>query len=519
MNLKSNGKWFVTALLAGSALFCCATAFAADSEWVHPSATKALAYKKLPTGDTIPDFSYAGYKGGGVALPSVAVKKTLSPSGGDDTAAIQQALDEISGMELVNGFRGALQLAPGIFHCSQTIAVRQSGVVLRGSGDRSTVLELTPEPHLGLAIRGETSVEPLGSPVRIVDPYVPAGAASFNIKDAATFTVGDTIQIIRPVTDEWVRFMGMNDLKRNGKQQTWVSGDIRTERVIARISGNTIFLDVPVTDSYDAKYLGPDGAQIIKIKRTGLISQVGLENFRLIAPPQKITLGQRSYSAISMRGAVDSWLRDIEVVDTTNGVSIGDATSRITVQKVSVVQNVPIIGGAKPADFAVSGSQVLFDRISGSGDSTFFFATQAKVQGPNVILNCAFRGNGRIQPHQRWATGVLIDSCKIPDGGIDLQNRGEMGSGHGWAIGWSVAWNNEAPSFVIQQPPGSMNWSIGNRGEHKKIPMPTFGSPPRHDPLPQGIVESPGKPVTPGSLYLEQLSRRLGPQALKNIGY
>jgi len=513
-------KASLVALLALSALLPSGTAAAANSEWVHPNNKGALVYKKLVSGDSIPDFSYAGYMSGGVALPIVPVKKTLIPSGADDTAAIQQALDEIASMDAVNGFRGALLLAPGIFHCSSTIVLAQSGVVLRGSGSISTILELTGQPHLGVAIRGDSrSIQSVGSPVPISDPYVPAGANSFRVKDPANFAAGDTIQIIRPVTDEWIRFMGMDDLKRNGKKQTWVSGDIRTERSISRISGNTLYVDVPLTDSFDAKYLGVGGTKVIKINRAGLISQVGIENLRLVAPPQKITLGQRSYSAVTMRGAVDSWLRDIEIIDTTNGVSIGDGTKRITVEKVNVVQNVPIIGGAKPADFAVSGSQVLFDRISGSGDSTFYFATQARVQGPNVILNCTFHGNGHIQPHQRWATGLLIDGCKIPEGGIDLQNRGEMGSGHGWAIGWSVAWNNEAQSFVIQQPPGSMNWSIGNRGEEKRIPMPTYGSPKQTEPLPQGIVDSPGKAVKPGSLYLEQLLRRLGPKALKNIGY
>lgn len=503
---------FTPMLLGGNAS-------AADSAWVRSNGKGPLVYKQLSAGDKIPDFSYAGYMGGGVAIPNAPVKKTLVPSGADDTTAIQQSLDEIASMELVNGSRGALLLAPGIFHCKETISLRQSGVVLRGSGSMSTIIELTGQPHLGMAIRGESNIQTVGSPVPIVDAYVPAGATSFRVKDPGKFAVGDTIQIIRPVTDEWVRFMGMDDMKRNGKKQTWVSGDIRTERVISRISGNTLHMDVPLTDSFDTKYLGSEGTQVIKITHTGLISQVGIENLRLVAPPQKITLGQRAYSAINMRGAVDSWLRDIEVVDTTNGISIGDGTKRITVENVSVIQNVPIVGGAKPADFAVSGSQVLFNRISGRGDSTFYFATQAKVQGPNVILNCAFRGDGHIQPHQRWATGLLIDSCKIPDGGIDLQNRGEMGSGHGWAIGWSVAWNNEAKSFVIQQPPGSMNWSIGNRGEQKKIPMPTYGSPPQKEPLPQGIVDSPGKAVKPGSLYLEQLLGRLGPQALKNIGY
>jgi hypothetical protein len=33
------------------------------------------------------------------------------------------------------------------------------------------------------------------------------------------------------------------------------------------------------------------------------------------------------------------------------------------------------------------------------------------------------------------------------------------------------------------------------------------------------MVDSPGTAVTPPSLYLAQLTERLGPQAGKNIGY
>jgi hypothetical protein len=53
--------------------------------------------------------------------------------------------------------------------------------------------------------------------------------------------------------------------------------------------------------------------------------------------------------------------------------------------------------------------------------------------------------------------------------------------------------------------------------------MPTFNPPTDPGPplpkLPQGIIESQGAPVTPASLYLEQLRDRLGAQAVRNIGY
>jgi hypothetical protein len=131
------------------------------------------------------------------------------------------------------------------------------------------------------------------------------------------------------------------------------------------------------------------------------------------------------------------------------------------------------------------------------------------------LLNCNFSGDGHVEAHQRWSTGMLYDNCRVPGGGMEFRNRGEMGSGHGWAMGWGVAWNCEAKEFVIQNPPGAVNWMIGCVGENKLMPRP-FGKGPT---LPEGTKESAGARVSPESLYLAQLKQRLGPQALKNIGY
>ena len=98
-------------------------------------------------------------------------------------------------------------------------------------------------------------------------------------------------------------------------------------------------------------------------------------------------------------------------------------------------------------------------------------------------------------------------------------NRGEMGSGHGWAIGWAVAWNSTAKTFEMNEPPGSMIWSIGNEGEEVNPPFPVFDGGPARAALPAAVIESAGKPVKPQSLYLEQLKERLGAAAVKAIGY
>lgn len=56
---------------------------------------------------------------------------------------------------------------------------------------------------------------------------------------------------------------------------------------------------------------------------------------------------------------------------------------------------------------------------------------------------------------------------------------------------------------------------IGGRGERARRAIP-FDTIPY---LPEGIYDAHGTPVTPASLYLAQLAERLGPTALKNIGY
>lgn len=486
------------------------------SEWVQLDARNKLTYKTLEGGDRIMDFSYAGYGGGGVSIPSPAVKITLSPVAGDNTDAIQRAIDEISGMKPVNGFRGALLLKPGTYNCERALSIKASGVVLRGSGSgaEGTVINLTGKPHACVMLSGAVRSRRVGTPVAMTDVYVPSGTHTFQVSDAQGFAAGDTIQIIRPVTPAWVQFMEMDQLTRNGKKQTWITGDITTNRVIRKIAGRKITVDLPLTDSYDAKYLNPPGVSVVKIASSGQISQVGLENFRITCASQSVTINQGHHRAFSMRGVTDGWAASIEVFNTVNSISVSDA-SRVTLDRISILHEVPTVGAAKPADLNGSGSQILFNRCTVQGDNVFFFATGAKVSGPVVLLNCTFKGNGWIQPHQRWATGVLVDGCNVPDGGIDFMNRGIMGSGHGWSIGWAVAWNCKAKTFLNQQPPGSANWVIGSEGTKARRAVP-------FDTIPyvaEGIYDSHGTPVAPASLYLAQLSERLGAKALKNIGY
>jgi hypothetical protein len=471
------------------------------------------------------DFSSAGYMGGGVALPNVPVKRTVKPSNkGDDAAAIQAAIDAVAALPLEGKFRGTVVLGPGTFVCSNSIVISASGVVLRGSGTgprgKVSTIRMAGRRHAAITSRSSGSrrersagEEGGSAHTSIADSYVPSGTTSFSVADAKGFAVGDVILIRRPVTETWVKFMGMDDMTRNGRQQTWIrtGTTIDIERRIAGISGNRITVEVPLSDSLDAKYLDPPGTAVVKINPPSRLTQVGIESLHIECPPQAVNHSEALYSAVRLTGE-DCWMRDVVIDETMNSVGVGGR--RITLERVAVNRKALHQGSSKPAEFAPNGDQILLDHCSVSADNVWFVGTGAEHSGPIVLLNCAFRGNGHIEGHQRWTTGMLLDNCVLPDGGIDFKNRGSMGSGHGWGTGWAVAWNCVAKSFVIQQPPGAYNWAIGCKGERLLLARP-FG---KEATLPSGEFDSHGVPVVPRSLYLAQLAERLGPKAVRRIG-
>ena len=511
------------------ALSCNINSAYAQSQWVSIASDGKLIYKTTPNGDRIMDFSSAGYMGGGVAFPNVPVKKTVRPlgGGGDDVAAIQAAIDAVAIMPLENGFRGAVLLEQGSYNCTRTIRISVNGIVLRGSGSKggnASILVMNGEGSRYPAVtinpdgRNERVDANVNIRTTIADDYVPSGVNSFNVASAEGFAVGDIIQIIRPTTDEWVKFMGMHDMVRGGTQ-TWIGSNRQSVHIrhIAEIKGQNITLDVPLSDSYDAQYLGKGSVAVVRIataEPVSLLSQIGVEHLRIQCSPIETDYGNAPYSGVRIGGAQDVWVDDLQCIETMNTIPINGR--RITVRNAHVTLSNINLGASKPADFSIEGSQILIDQCSSDAENTYWVWTNSYNTGPNVVLNSNFAGRGsRIQPHQRWATGLLVDNCHTLDGGIDFSNRGVAGSGHGWCMGWGVAWNCTAATFIIQNPPGASNWAIGCIGERQQTAR-YFEVEPI---LPEGIIESHGTRVTPRSLYLAQLAARLGSKAIADIGY
>jgi hypothetical protein len=500
----------------------------AVSAWVYVGPDDHLHYKTDANGNRILDFSFAGYHGGGVALPTVPVVSTLSPVSGDNTSAIQAALDAAAKLTPdSHGFRGAVLLSPGTYAVTGTLSIAASGVVLRGSGSASggTILNMTSgPPRLMFSLAGTGSYQTSGSAVSMTDAYVPSGATSFHVSNGSSFAVGDTVLVGRPVTQAWVHYMGMDTLTGTTGPQTWINvgSVIHTDRAIAAIQGNTITLDAPLADSFDGTYISPPGGTVTKYTFPGRVSEVGVEHLQVIGAAVNVIISSPQYNGAQLDAVEDAWLNDLVFQDTQNTIVVGNAAKRITLENVHATHTVAHTGD-RMADFGLSGTEVLVDNCSSDGTGEWPLVTQAEVSGPIVALNFKSTEQAGIGPHQRWAVGLLTDNASLPnapnnpDGGatgISYSDRGNHGSGQGWAMGWGVAWNVTTPYLVVQQPPGAQNWCIGCVGTPVTAVEAGSGKA-----VPNGIYDSPGAKVTPNSLYLAQLCDRLGPAALVSIGY
>jgi hypothetical protein len=226
------------------------------------------------------------------------------------------------------------------------------------------------------------------------------------------------------------------------------------------------------------------------------------------APVLDVPISEGQFTVLQMDAVLDSWARDIAVEETQNAITIGAAAKRVTLDSIGIAHRASHTGSAAPADFSISGTQILVMRCRVTGEGTWPLVTQATVTGPIVVLDLTTDERG-VSPHQRWATGLLVDRGRFSNStartpGIAFSNRKTAGSGHGWDIGWAVAWNVTAPFLLVEQPPGAINLCIGCTGKPVNA---------------DGIFDSPDRPVEPSSLYLEQLRERLGEPAVRAIGY
>ena len=90
----------VTFIIASSLVLCFMAS--AQSKLISINEKGKLSYHSYTDkGDLLPDFSFCGYKGGGVAIPHIKVTASISPSPNkeDDTPFIQAVIDKVAKLQ------------------------------------------------------------------------------------------------------------------------------------------------------------------------------------------------------------------------------------------------------------------------------------------------------------------------------------------------------------------------------------------------------------------------------------
>jgi hypothetical protein len=476
--------------------------------------------------DHIPDFSTVGYEEGDASIPDVPVKAHVEAAGdADATARIQSAIEAMSSLpQDERGIRGALLLGPGIYRIAGTINLDVSGVVLRGSGTSNdkagTVLVAEGLPRAIVHIGGTGEWKEDRSRRPIVDALVPVGAHSITVEAPDHFfSVGDHIIVQWNMTEDFIHKLGMDHIpprRDGGEVRQWPTNmALRFDRRIIALEQKDDHYKLTLNAPLTQRMLKEDNPVVWKYNFPGRVSQVGVENlnsdgavFRKAPNYNNPSIPHRTDGSFfdsifsEFEAVENAWMRNVHVENYNNVVVVHQHGRAITVEDVEGDHiDTPLKKShAAPFAYEVDGQQVLMQRCNLTGRLNHVWETQARVAGPNVFRDSWARGSDLdAGAHQRWATGTLWEQLTLK-GRYDDYNQWNLGSGHGWAGAFNVVWNSTVDEIQVESPPGAFNWVIGCKGRIRSPQPGTRGA----------YYQSPGVPVEPASLYLEQLKERHG---------
>jgi hypothetical protein len=481
------------------------------------------------------DFSYAGYRGGGVELaqdlPALTIDLVADhgadASGESDASpALQAAIDAAADAG------GAIITVPaGLFRLDTPVTVSASKIVLRGEGADTSRLWMTGSAGLSnkshVTFRGALSY---GDDAPLVADAA-ARALTVEVADASAYAPGDDVVIGWTITEEFIAEHGMSGvwMAFNGDWQPFFWRTVVAVDTAA--DPDVITLDVPLR--YPAKTR--DGASVRAV--SGYLREVGVEDLGVAdATAWDQAWEQDQIHAIELDGVVDSWVRGVASFESpgapSDGLGVGRhlqsgglivrRAKRVTVADSHLALPENRGGGGNGYLFEVrQSSEILFrDLIGEAGRHNFiqnwgFGATGIvwlrihSKDGIAVPLKGADVGlTGFSEFHHSLATANLIDQSTIDDG-WGAVNRGDYSTGAGHSATQSVLWNSDG-SGILRSRQFGHGYVIGLASSLKVETsldlLDGLGS------EPEDWVEGPGKvgALEPASLYEDQLARRLG---------
>jgi hypothetical protein len=469
-----------------------------------------LSFTTDSKGNQIPDFSYAGYMASEKAIPNAENKIFVPKQEEDATQRIQAAIDYVSNLKPnKSGFRGAVLLDKATFKISGTLFIKKSGVILRGSGnnENGTIL-------LGTGLKREAVIrvlgiddKKLGETLEFNTNYTPLGTKTIQLKNSSKLKPSDEIIITKPLTDNWIKELKMDDF---GAETGWVGWkkndwDITWNRVVTKINGNEVTLNAPLTMTLDDAY---GTAKVNTYSWLGRIEQIGIENILLKSAydTSKPKDEEHRWFGISIENTRNAWVKQVSFKHFAGGaVSVLKSAQQITVEDCIATEPVSEIAGFRRHTFYTEGQQTLFQRCYSEYGYHDFAVGGFGTTGPNVFIQCEsflpFNNSGAIGS---WATALLFEVSYIDGHALSYNNREQNGRGAGWTAANSVIWETSASKIECYNPPTANNWAFGTWG---------------------GIMAGDGHwkdvngHISPRSLFYAQLETRLGALPVKPFIY
>ena len=446
------------------------------------------------------DYSYCGYHRSEMPIPSANVVVYVQPSGDDDAAQLQAAIDYVSRQKAdkLTGLRGAVLLGEGTFSLSEPLCIRTSGIVLRGSGREKTILRKTGYDRGALIyIEGTHAINVIDT-LNIAD----SKAGTFTVSVQGGFTAlkqGSRLAIWRPSTQEWIDHLGCASFgggKRMG-YWAWHPGDIdlRWNRQILAVQGHVVTLDAPITCDIDSRY---GGAKAIIYEQPGLINECGIENLSLESDYDRARPldEDHCWDGVYMADAENCWVRMVNFRHFAgSAVVIQKSAQQITVEDCQSLDPVSEIGGFRRRTFLTFGEKILFQRCY-SEHGINDFAVGHTASGPNAFVQCeSFESFGPSGAISSWAPGILFDIVNIDGNDLVFKNWELEKFGAGWSTANSTLWQSTASGLFCYSPDSlNKNFSIGCWGQIQG----------------NGEYSDMNEHVRPYSLYASQLEKRLG---------
>lgn len=397
----------------------------------------------------------------------------------------------------------------------------------------------------------ENGPDPVGenAAVRITETYVPTGSTQITVEDASQFAVGDDICITKTVNEQWIEDLGMGERLRHirgGKEgafkKPWKPGSyqFRHYREITAIDGNTITLNVMMPQSLEEKH---GGGTVHKMDMSGLGSLSGVESLRIVANYDTTVKDKgKDSDFVNFRTAIrignirDAFVRNVTALHMSFATAqVHRGAWYVTVRDSKYLEPVGPKRGGNRYSFNIAGGHSNLFYNNYSEDGRHCFSGGSRVMGPNAFVKSTSVRGGQSEPHHRWGTGFLFDNITTKDGSLAAINRGDSGTGHGWAASNTLIWNSDAPAIVVFDPEttGENNFAIGYTGEPKSEyntrslkysndrsgywGTPQEGAYYGYALMGNGHIESPGQPVEPQSLFIQQLQDRIGAEQAAKV--